>query len=64
MEKKVDKKQKLKDFFDKLGRKNIFVCSSQTVKMNGHTYKDVPHCDYVQISFEDYNKLRELIISL
>jgi len=57
----VDKKQKLKDFFDKMSRKSIFVCSSQTIKMDGHTYKGVPHCDYVRISWEDYNKLRELI---
>jgi hypothetical protein len=53
-----------KRVFHEISKKPIFVCSSQTVKMYGHTYKNVPHCDYVQISFEDYNKLYAVITKL
>ncbi len=52
---------KVKRIFHEVSKKPIFICSSQTIEMNGHTYKDVPHCDYVQISFEDYNKLYDAI---
>jgi hypothetical protein len=55
---------KVKKVFKEISKKPIFVCSSQTIEMNGHTYKDVPRCDYVQISFEDYNKLNEAINKL
>jgi len=55
---------KVKRVFKEISKKPIFICSSQTIKMNGHTYKDVPHCDYVQISFDDYNKLNDVIVAL
>jgi hypothetical protein len=55
---------KVKKVFKEISKKPIFICSSQTIEMNGHIYKDVPHCDYVQISFEDYNKLNEAINKL
>jgi len=60
----MDKRQRLKHFFDMMSKKPIFMCSPQTIKVDGKTYKGVPHCDYVQISWEDYNKLKELVEQL
>jgi len=60
----MNETDKLKKVFHEISKKPIFVCSSQTITMNGHTYKDVPHCDYVQISFDDYNRLYDAIKNL
>ena len=54
----------LKAVFERISKKPIFVCSPQDIAIAGKVYKGVPRCDYVQISWEDYNKLKELIDAL
>ncbi len=54
----------VKKTFNEISKKPIFVCSEQTIKVNGETFDGVPKCDYVQISFEDYNRLYEAIRKL
>jgi hypothetical protein len=47
--------------FNEIEHKPIFVCSSQTIHLDGKTYKDMPKCDYVQISWEDWMKLHDAL---
>lgn len=53
--------EKVRRVFHEIGKKPIFVCSDQTIKVGGKTYTGVPHCDYVKIDFDDWNKLNDAI---
>ena len=48
------------DIFDDISKKPIFICGKQTVKVNGEEFI-LPKCEYVKISFEDYNRLHDAI---
>jgi len=57
LEKKI---LKIIDVFDNISKKPIFICTEQQV-VSGNEKFTLPKCEYVKISFKDYNKLYEVI---